>query len=104
MSGYIIGNLRVCEQAESARPVCNNGIENSFLIVRVYNISARPVCNNGIENSFLIVRVYVRLLIRISFFLFRAECLYQFSDNFDSLYVHIRLWLLFVDLFLLVYL
>ena len=82
VSGYIIDNLRVCEQAESDRPVCNNGIQNSFLIVRI--------C--------------VRLLIRISFFLFRAECLCQFSDNFDSLYVHIRLWILFVALFLLVYL
>ena len=30
VSGYIIGNLRVCEQTQSARPVCNNAIEISF--------------------------------------------------------------------------
>ena len=31
VSGYIIGNLRVCEQVQSARPACNNAIENSFI-------------------------------------------------------------------------
>ena len=33
VSGYIIGNLRVCEQSQSARPVCNSAIEkkNPFL-------------------------------------------------------------------------
>ena len=42
----------------------------------------RMIALNTFVFSFLSLCVYVCLLIGISFFLFRAECLYQFSDIF----------------------
>ena len=66
VSGYIIGNLHVCEQARSAgRPRCDCAKERLLLFCFVLFLNMR-----------------VRLLIDISYFLFRAEWLYQFSDIF----------------------
>ena len=54
--------------------------------------------------SFLSLRVYVRLLIRIFSFSFAVNVCTSFQIHFDSLYVHTRLWVVFVSLFLLEYL
>ena len=79
VSGCIIGNLHVCEQARSARSVCNNALENLCVII-IISVSIRT----SLDSYFCLIclALYFRSRVRICY---------------DSLYVHI---LLFIVIFI----
>ena len=82
MSGCIIGNLYECEQAHSARSVSNSALENLCMIIII------PACiRTSLDSYFCLISLALNVRSRVRIY-------------YDSLYVHIRLLIVFVFLFL----
>ena len=112
LSGYIIGNLHVCEQASSTRSVCSSAVENICIIIN--SASIRTFLDHTSVSLSLTLNVrsrvricYVRMRLLMTLFFSSSLCIHcssvQLYCHWLLVYIFVS-WSVFLSLFLSEYL
>ena len=112
LSGYIIGNLHVCEQASSARSVCSSAVENICIIINSASIRTfldSYFCLSLFDSEcpFQCPDMYVHMRLLMILFFFSSLCIHcssvQLYCHWLLVYIFVS-WSVFLSLFLFEYL